>query len=53
MITSQRLAEIRRFHNLVRAAVEEEGPPLTGFQRRVFVDMVDELLAHAEETLNE
>lgn len=51
MMTVQRLAEIRRFHDLLRAAIREDGPPLTGFQRQVWLDMVAELIAHAEETV--
>lgn len=51
MITAERLEDIARFHGLLQDAVAEGAEPLTQLQRRVWVDMVGELIEHARETV--
>lgn len=52
MITVARLKDIARFHDLLCARVAESTEPLTMLQRQVVVDMMGELIAHAEETID-
>lgn len=50
MLTPQRLEDIRRFHDLLRATLVHDPEPLTALQRQVVVDMMNELIEHAKET---
>lgn len=51
MMTLQRLAEIKRFHELMRVTMKDSPAALPRFQRQIAVGMVDELIAHVEETI--
>lgn len=51
MMTQQRLADISRYHDLVRDAMASSTKPLTMLQRQVLIDMMGELLDHAQATV--
>lgn len=51
MMTTQRLQEIRRFHAALTTRYQADPTAINAFERQTVVDIMAELINHAEQTV--